>query len=712
MTVAETAGPLPPAASTRPAAPAPRRRALSLRLIVTATAVGLTIGAMLSVGWVAERNAREVLTRELEARLMLQARSLAAGSADALLQDFPELALQPLARQLTRRHRELAFVAVIDHAGVVKGHSDARLLQGGYTPPPELHAANAAGLDAGETLQENADLLVAGSPVRQADGRVLGRAVVGLHRAYLDRALLASRREQAVVLAAFVLLGALLAWALVSLLLRPIAPIRAGIQRIGRGDLETPIALRDATEFGLLAGTIDDMARSLRAAQLEMVERERLAHEVELARRLQLSLVPQGITAAGDLEIVGSMEPANEVGGDYYDVLHLPDGRIGVAIADVSGKGLEGCLVMTMVSVLLRALRGTHTSPAAMLAALDERLCESLRPGVFVTMLYAVVDPERGTLVWASAGHNPLLVRRHATGEVERLVSPGIPLAALHSGAIRRTLRDHTVELAPGDRLLMYTDGFTEADAPGTEEQFGLERLAERFAAACGCGEPVLADLREALRAWTDAGPLDDDRTALVVCRAAVTADPESASARESRALAALGQAYERGDTLELPAHLGALVALPEWLSRIPVVGAIDGPEAELLRTALHEVCANVIEHGCGGDERQSFEVWWLPAATASPETTGGARPVTTPGEHLRAGTFLIRDHGTPFDAANWHASDFRDTAVRRRGRGIGLDIIHRVMRRVEYVPGTARGNLTLLSFGPRPVADLERSAR
>jgi serine phosphatase RsbU (regulator of sigma subunit)/anti-sigma regulatory factor (Ser/Thr protein kinase) len=693
-------------------------RTLSLRLIVSASAVALTVGAVLSVGWVAERNARAALATEIQVRLLVQTRGLAASSASALLEDYPELALAPLARRLVAARRDLAQVVVVDHRGIVKGDADARRLQTRYVEPAGLQPIpGAGGLVEGETLRESPALLVASAPVRQPDGRVLGRAVVMLHRSYLDQALATSRRQQAFVLAGFVLLGAALAFLLMSHLLRPIAPLREGLRRIGRGDLDTPIVLHDRTEFGLLADTINDMTGTLRQAQLEMVERERLAHEVGLAKRLQLSLLPQGTAVVGGHEVQGAMEAASEVGGDYFDVVHLGDGRLGLAIADVSGKGLAGCLVMTMVSVLLRALRDTHASPTEMLVALDSRLSETLEPGMFVTMFYGVLDPECGRLVWASAGHNPTLVFRSASGLVETHTSAGIPLAAVRSGALRGTLRDATVDLAAGDALLQYTDGYTEARAGGGEEQFGIERVAATLAAhGHAGGDEVLARLRQAVLAWTRGAALDDDRTALVVHRAMARSSALAPMRRigvapEDQAESLLDEALKRGEALRLPARMEALTALSEWIEHIPALRAVGGAEAELLRTALHEVCANIIEHGYHGDDARSLEVWWLPALDGEGRvSTGLGLTAAEALLHLRDGLFVLRDEGAEFRGDQWTGSDFNDATVRRRGRGIGLDIIHRVMDRVEYVPGTARGNITLLGFGPWATTAGERN--
>ena len=176
-------------------------------------------------------------------------------------------------------------------------------------------------------------------------------------------------------------------------LLRPVGVLRAGLERIGRGDLDTPIGLRDRTEFGMLADTVDDMASKLKVAQAELVEKERLTHELELARQIQQSLLPKSRTVAGQFLIDGAHEAASEVGGDYYDVLPLANGNLGLAIADVSGKGLVGCLAMSMLSALLRAYRNEILSPAEMLAKLDERLSENLQRGSFVTMFYGILNP-------------------------------------------------------------------------------------------------------------------------------------------------------------------------------------------------------------------------------------------------------------------------------------------------------------------------------
>lgn len=700
----------------------PRTASLSIRWIVTLAAAGLTTAAVLGVGGVAERNTRRALTREIEARLLLEARNLALTSTEALLTDFPELTLHPLVKEMKAKQPELAMVMVLDHDTRIQGDPDARQLGVRYAPDENLRGIKSTQhLAPGESMMSDGTVLVATAPVSHRDGRTIGTAMVGLRRDYLDSLIEAARRQQTVVLVVVLVVGIALAFFLMSSVLKPVQTLRAGIERIGRGDLDTPLRLRDRTELGLLADAVNDMASALKRAQVEMVERERLAHEVELARQIQSSLLPSRSKTAGGFVIEGSQHAAAEVGGDYFDYFGLPDGRIGIAVADVAGKGLAGCLVMSMLSALLRAYRTSHASPARLLAVLDERLGETLQSGSFVTMFYGVLDPATGEITFASAGHSPLLVYRHAEGAVEWFKTKGIPLGAVRGGAIRATLHDSVLRLEPGDLLVQFTDGVNEAFDPSGKEQFGFVRLEQVVieAAPRGCGR-VIAALHGAVEVWTENGPPTDDETVLVVSREGAPAetgsDPAPRPARATEPAPAgsdqpaapldrLAEARARGRCLRLSASLDALLQIREWLSEQPPPDHVVGPRFELLTTAIYEACANIAEHGCNLDPSQEFELWWVPDAKggarggAERASTGDKKPETT--RDTPPGHFLIRDHGIPFRADNWKQTDFSDPRVRRRGRGFGLDIIHRAMSHVAYHPGTPEGNITLMTFAP-----------
>jgi serine phosphatase RsbU (regulator of sigma subunit)/anti-sigma regulatory factor (Ser/Thr protein kinase) len=697
----------PPRPRLVPRAPRTRRGGLSIRWIVVATSAALIAAAVTGMGVVSERATREALNREIEARLLLQSRGLALAGADALLSDFPELTLHPLSLELKERQPDLALIVVVDGAGRIQGDPDVRRIGQEFRELRLLRdAPSRQALQPGEKMQTDGRLLVASAPVSHRDGRRMGTALVGLPLSYVEDVIQRARRGQMVVFGGVMLLGVTLAFGVMSFVLRPVRLLRAGIERIGHGDLDTPLRIRDRTEFGVLADAVNGMAAELKRAQSAMLERERLASELELARQIQASLLPNRRASAGPFLIQGSNRAAQEVGGDYYDYFELPDGRIGLAIADVSGKGLAGCMVMSMLSALLRAYRDTEPSPAEVLATLDARLSERLQRGSFVTMFYGVLDPASGELVFANAGHSPLLVLR-SDGRAEWRRTKGIPLGAVRGGAIRRTLENGTVTLGPGDLLIQFTDGVNEAFDPAGREQFGFERLesAVREAARLGV-DAVLAGVHSAVEAWVGSGAVLDDETMLVVARgmtktpgpaavppAAAPPPSDAAPAPEVDAMAFHAEAVARGLRLELPAHVDSLVAIREWLATHGAASRYSRSQFEVLGAALYEACANIAEHGCGNDPGARFDLWYVASAAPAPPSPAGPRPGSS--------YFLIRDHGRPFRAEQWKATDFRDRKVWKRGRGFGLDIIHRSMSHVSYHPSTAEGNLTLLVFEP-----------
>jgi serine phosphatase RsbU (regulator of sigma subunit) len=719
--------------------PAGTARVFSIRWIVTIVAVGLTAAVVISVGTVAERNARQALTAELTSRLILEARNLALTSAGVLLSEYPELTLHPLLKEKLAKQPELSYAFVVDHTGRIQGHADPRLLGTMYVEPAGLRpVVDAVGTSPGEFLQRSPRELVVSVPIVHASGKRLGHVVVAMRTSYVDGAIEHARQQQTLILAISLLIGVLVSILVLSHVLKPVEALRAGIGRIASGDLDTPVLVRDRTELGLLADAMNDMASGLKQAQSEMVDRERLAREMELAREVQDSILPPERISAGAFVIEGSQRAAAEVGGDYYDYFTLPDGKIGLAIADVSGKGLAGCLVMTMLYALLRADRAGATSPAALLVALDERLSETLRMGSFVTMFYGIIDPRTGRLTYASAGHDPTLVYRHSTKQVESVHTRGIPLGAVRGGAIRSTLEDLTIDFAPGDALLQFTDGVSEAFDPSGGEQFGHDRIVSALRETAPQGPRAVIDgFFKRLTSWTGEGSRLDDETILVLYRdpqhisapsdadsspkaavAAASASPDAKASNgtdEGVPIARYEEARRRGRRLALSGGSDVLEQIRAWLRETPALDALPPREGELLTTTLYEVCANVAEHGYGHDPAREYELWWVPpeapvAARGSRPRAEGARKSHSTSRNgdaardasrrVREGWFLMRDDGTPFSANDWKSQDFNDPRVRLRGRGLGLEIIHRAMRRIVYYPSTPVGNVTWMCFG------------
>jgi sigma-B regulation protein RsbU (phosphoserine phosphatase) len=194
--------------------------------------------------------------------------------------------------------------------------------------------------------------------------------------------------------------------------------------------------------------------------------------ELNQALEIQKNLLPKELPQLPGIELAGAWQPARTVGGDYFDVLRLDDNRIGICVGDVSGKGLTASLLMANLQAAFRAYAMPDSSPAMVCGKLNAFVCGNVAPGKFITFFYGILDGQKKTLTYESAGHCPgILV--HAGGQTDLLSGQGGVLGVRPEW----TYQDFTIRLASGDRLLLYTDGVSEA-ANKEAEEFGYQRIA------------------------------------------------------------------------------------------------------------------------------------------------------------------------------------------------------------------------------------------
>ena len=313
---------------------------------------------------------------------------------------------------------------------------------------------------------------------------------------------------------------------------RNLATLADGATRLAAGDLETRVPVRSRDEFGHLASTFNHMAEQLCANQRKLLEQEKLRKEEEIARRLlaaenerksreleearqfQLSLLPRELPAVAGLELAVSMHTATEVGGDYYDGQALADGEVVLAVGDATGHGAASATMVTVVKSLF-ICEGGAAAPAAFLARANAQI-QRMALGR-MAMALSVLRARGRRLTLSAAGMPPALWRRAATGEVIEVALSGLPLGSL-AGAVYQEIE---LELAPGDHLLLMSDGFPELQSP-SGEPLGYEAARAHFAVAAGGGAAIgaaeiLAELRHAAERWTAGGAPSDDLTFLLV---------------------------------------------------------------------------------------------------------------------------------------------------------------------------------------------------
>ena len=281
-------------------------------------------------------------------------------------------------------------------------------------------------------------------------------------------------------------------------------------------DKNTAISAREK-RFEILTGIAQQTSLAIQNDHLnhEMIDRERLEREFQLARQIQETFLPDHLPTVDGWDLGIRWLPARQVGGDFYDVFTLPDDRIGIVIADVSDKGMPAALYMTVARTLIRATVREVERPAEVLEKVNSLMMMDNEGGLFVTAVYAILDTRSGELVYANAGHNLPYVMRENGKRVEVLQQGGMSLGAL----AEIQLTEHHITLKKGDCLLLYTDGVTDTFSENGEA-FGDERLVETLSQIGDCtSQSVIEQVQKSLYAFRGSAPPSDDVTLVSIRR-------------------------------------------------------------------------------------------------------------------------------------------------------------------------------------------------
>jgi serine phosphatase RsbU (regulator of sigma subunit)/predicted ester cyclase len=248
----------------------------------------------------------------------------------------------------------------------------------------------------------------------------------------------------------------------------------------------------------------------------ERIERERVEQELLVAQRIQQASLPKEVPTLEGWQLSPYYKPAREVGGDFYDFFELPNGRLGLVVGDATGKSVPAALVMSSARSMLRAVAQVSESPGEVLRRVNDPLATDIPPNMFITCFYAILDPRRGSLVYANAGHDlPYLHRR--VGNCEELRARGMPLGLMPD----MSYEEKEIELDAGEVALFYSDGLVEAHNP-QGEMFGFPRLRELVAEHAAEERSLGNYLLEELYSFVGEGwEQEDDITLLTLSRSA-----------------------------------------------------------------------------------------------------------------------------------------------------------------------------------------------
>jgi anti-anti-sigma factor len=423
-----------------------------------------------------------------------------------------------------KKYPETKYIRLVDRDGIVVASSDVDELLTAYDIPAEAGSLAQGGTSRSVQIPGVGAVREFHQPVYRAgtermNAEPIGRIVMGVSIAMVSEDLVDPRPMMTLLLIGVFAAGVALLYLLIAVFVRPIQALTDGVRALGEGSLNDEIKIEGPKEIGEIARAFNEITSKFRAAQKNVVEQERLQKEMQVAQEIQHTLLPKRVPEIGGYDIASYYKAAKEVGGDYYDFVKVDDDTLGVVVADVSGKGVPGSLVMTMIRTALRMEARGNYSAAEVMARMNDFVTEDMKKGMFVTIFYSILDSKNRIISYASAGHNPMILYRAETDETYFLNPRGFPvgISLPDDTLFRRSIDVEKIKLKKDDMLVIYTDGVTEA-MNVNRDQYGEERLLQLIKASGKLSPQEFIDsLSEAIKEFTGDMPQNDDITVVAI---------------------------------------------------------------------------------------------------------------------------------------------------------------------------------------------------
>lgn len=452
------------------------RRTLTLRVkfsLWTFLIVSLIVGGAF---YFVQKRTSEEIYRHLDGVAAALGQTVAEQSALYVINRRSDVEFDELVVSYVNSNDFVQRIVLTDTSGITLAHSDdIHNIRKKFSPPVPITSA-----DFGKpcrTQVRGLEMNFLALPIKSGN-QLLGAVYLTYSSEPIDERLAELRRTVLLVTGALMLVGIIGIYLLSNYFVQPIVNITRRIRRFTRGDLESELPLEGAAEFFEISSALNDMMTRLKHDQESVVERERLAKEIEVASQIQKTLLPRRLPELPELEIGAFYRAASVIGGDLYDVFQIDPERCFLIVADVSGKGVPASLVMSMLRTVIKVHAAESRSARQILILLNDYLTDNIPKGMFITVFMAIYHTRNHTMEMVSAGHNPLLLYRASTRRTSRLNPAGMPLGVptTMEADFERAVEELQIQLEDGDAFILYTDGITEA-VNREGEQYGLNRL-------------------------------------------------------------------------------------------------------------------------------------------------------------------------------------------------------------------------------------------
>lgn len=410
------------------------------------------------------KNFKEVL----ENHAKTSAKSLAIGCKDFLLQErIPDLV--KICYEIKGKEEDIIYTAIIDNKDIIRGAWKEDLI----------------GKNISEILvfKKDTNFIFEGYLVfnRVFDivymDKIIGKAIVGISSKSLDILIREMQKKMIIIFLSVLIIGFLGIFFLGGYIVSPVKKIIKAIEKIGQGEFNVYIGVKRKDEIGRIAKEIEKMGKELWKAQKEIMEKERIKKDMEIAKEIQKALIPSFIPEIPEYEIELFYKPAFFVSGDYIDIIKIPLDRYFIILGDVSGKGAGSSILMGMVKMNTISLSKGITTPKSFLISLYNSMKDLIPEEMFITLIVCILEKD-GSIYFSSAGHYPPLIYKFSQNKFEEIKMESLPLgfSFLNISEFADSIKEVKIKIEKGDVFMIYTDGLIDLENE-YGETFGEERI-------------------------------------------------------------------------------------------------------------------------------------------------------------------------------------------------------------------------------------------
>jgi len=369
-------------------------------------------------------------------------------------------------------------------------------------------------------LNDTTPIIDLSVPVTLGGATKVGEVHVWINQNTIDTIVFHKKIRMILILLLILILGYIPLFFLIHRILTPFHSLAEWVREVIHGKVDQDEIDIDASdEIGEIAQAFNEMTNKFREAQVTLMEQQKLQKELQVAQEIQQMLLPSDFPEVEGFEIASYYEAAKEVGGDLFDFVEVDEDTVGIIVADVSGKGVPGSLIMTMIRTAIRLESRGNKNPADVLARVNRFVADDMKRGMFVTMFYIILDSRARIIHYASAGHNPMILYRGSSKQTYYLNPSGFPVGIQlpDLNLFAKTIQTDSIRLREDDILVLYTDGITEA-MNSQRELYREERFLDaiRRNAHLDVGEFVRS-INEDIKKFTGGAPQNDDITFVAI---------------------------------------------------------------------------------------------------------------------------------------------------------------------------------------------------